>query len=155
MSGDYNAAWAALSSISLASAQRCPPGNDYAALQWRFTAGCAARFLEGACHSIRTATDTKPQMQIRVFFLEYQAADGTRTYWREALPARTAFTAARQMALDGLQPKVIAVRMDSAVFSTPGRFRSQKHYDNFHQRGNGRNERPEKQQTRNADPGPI
>lgn len=45
-------------------------------------------------------------MKVKVFVLEIYR-DGKRKIWPEALPARTAFAAARELAKDGFRPVVL------------------------------------------------
>lgn len=47
-------------------------------------------------------------MKVKVFVLEIYR-DGKRTVWPEALPAKTAFAAARTLAKDGFKPVILRI----------------------------------------------
>jgi hypothetical protein len=66
---------------------------------------------------LREAEGFTPQLQeiddgpaAKVWLLEYEG-DAGRVLYRNALPARAAFAAARQMAVDGLKPAVILAKL--------------------------------------------
>jgi len=48
--------------------------------------------------------------EIKVFVLETYK-DGERRVWPEALPAKTAFAAARSLAKDGYRPKLLKITL--------------------------------------------
>lgn len=53
-------------------------------------------------------------MEIKAYIIEFNCDDeGGRTFYPEALPAHTAFAAAKEMAKDGLRPTVVALRINS------------------------------------------
>lgn len=63
-------------------------------------------------------------MKVKVFVLEI-LHDGKKTIWPEALPAKSAFAAARALAKDGFKPIVFKFEMtrEELLCFNPRRFR--------------------------------
>lgn len=64
-------------------------------------------------------------MKVRVFVLEI-FRDGKKTVWPEALPAKTAFAAARSLARDGFKPVIFKFELtkEELLSFNPKRFRA-------------------------------
>lgn len=55
---------------------------------------------------------------VKAYFLEFTGADGQRHYHPEALPARAAIVAARELAAEGRDPVVIRITLSDHTLST-------------------------------------
>lgn len=94
--------------------QTCPGALDIACIDGKSLSGKVC----GRCVQSVAIDSHEPRVTIagmnkhaqpstaRFFLLEYEV-DGERMLYRDALPARSAFAAARDMATAGLRPKVL------------------------------------------------
>lgn len=67
---------------------------------------CLQRKIKGKKRSFVKFIVESSSMKVKVFVLEIYK-DGKRKIWPEALPAKTAFEAAKTLARDGFKPVII------------------------------------------------